>query len=88
MLLNSNLQVVNYNHLLFQRHLRNDNPAEVFKFEVEDKVVCDATGMVKITKRIESCLPLPIFLNSATNKEEVAVYEAKKAELEASGNKS
>lgn len=65
--------------------MRHESPAEVFKFEVEDKVVCDVSGMVRITHRTESCFPLPIRLDLATNTKEVAAYETKKAELEATG---
>lgn len=37
--------------------------------------------------RTEYCLPLPIPLQAAVNKEQVSQYEMKKAELEAKGQK-
>lgn len=42
---------------------------------------------MKYTYRTEYSLPLPITLEAAVNKEEVAAYEAQKAEVEAKGQR-
>ena len=49
--------------------------------------MCDATGQVRYSYRVEYCLPLPIPLEAAVNKEEVAAYEKKKAEVEKEGKR-
>ncbi|XP_071446466.1 ubiquitin carboxyl-terminal hydrolase 5 [Hetaerina americana] len=51
------------------------NPADCFKFKVEDKFQCSKSQKVKYTHRTEYSLPLPIPLEAAINKEEVAAYE-------------
>ncbi|XP_046375139.2 ubiquitin carboxyl-terminal hydrolase 5-like [Haliotis rufescens] len=58
------------------------NPAECFRFEIEDKVKCGGSGKVKYTTREDYCLALPVPMEAATNIEEVAAYEARKKELE------
>ncbi|KAG8231725.1 hypothetical protein J437_LFUL013189 [Ladona fulva] len=59
------------------------NPADCFKFKVEDKFQCSKSNKVKYTHRTEYSLPLPIPLEAAINKEEVAAYEeAQKSEKE------
>lgn len=56
------------------------NPSNCFKFQVEDKVQCNETKCVRYSHRAEYCLPLSIPIDCATNKEEFAQYEKKKAE--------
>ncbi|CAG7723166.1 unnamed protein product [Allacma fusca] len=63
------------------------NPADCLKFQVEDKVICDSTGQVRYSFRVEYCLPLPIPLEAAINKDEVAAYELKKAQVESEGKR-
>ncbi|XP_014607776.1 PREDICTED: ubiquitin carboxyl-terminal hydrolase 5 isoform X2 [Polistes canadensis] len=55
--------------------------------DVEERYQCTSSGKVKYTYRPEYILPLPIPLEAATNKEEVAAYEALKKETEAKGQK-
>lgn len=65
---------------LIEKHSRNEpNPSNSFKFQVEDKVQCNATKCVRYAQRSEYCLPLPIPLEAATNRAEVEEYEKKKA---------
>ncbi|ODN05979.1 Ubiquitin carboxyl-terminal hydrolase 5 [Orchesella cincta] len=69
---------------VLERHSRGDvNPADCFKFIVEDKVQCDASRQVKYTQRTEYFLPLPIPMDSAINKEEFEAYEKRKEEAKA-----
>ncbi|XP_013780596.1 ubiquitin carboxyl-terminal hydrolase 5-like isoform X1 [Limulus polyphemus] len=73
---------------VIERHSRGrENPAECFKFEIEERLQCVKSGKVKYTKRIDYLLSLPIPLDLAVNKDEVAAFEAKKAVIEARGEK-
>ena len=63
------------------------NPADCFKYQVEDRFQCNDSKKVKYMYRTEYSLPLPIPLEAAVNKEQVSQYEMKKAELEAKGQK-
>lgn len=63
------------------------DPSDCFKFKVEDRFECMATHKVKYTHRTEYCLPLPIPVETAVNKAEVAAWEKKKAEAEAKGER-
>ncbi|XP_035728148.1 ubiquitin carboxyl-terminal hydrolase 5-like [Vespa mandarinia] len=78
------LQLIN----ILDRNSRHQaNPTDSFKFKVEERYQCTRSGKVKYTYRPEYILPLPIPLEAATNKEEVAAYEALKKETEAKGQK-
>lgn len=73
---------------VIERNSRGDqNPTECFKFNVEEKVQCVQSGKVKYTNRSDYCLALPVPLEAAINKDDVALYEAKKIDLEAQGKK-
>lgn len=77
-------------HLLtvLERHTKNDyNPGECFKFKVEERYQCGASKKVKYVIRSDLMLSLMIPMDFATNKEEVAAYEARKAEAEAQGKR-
>ncbi|XP_050538003.1 ubiquitin carboxyl-terminal hydrolase 5 [Daktulosphaira vitifoliae] len=66
---------------IIERHCqRSENPAECFKFNIEDRYQCSSTGHVKYTYRPEYCLPLSISLDAVINKNEVAAYQKKLAE--------
>ncbi|EZA52425.1 ubiquitin carboxyl-terminal hydrolase 5 [Ooceraea biroi] len=62
-------------------------PTECFKFNVEERYQCGKSSKVKYTYRPEYILPLPIPMEAAVNKDEVAAYEAQKKEAEAKGQK-
>lgn len=64
-----------------------DNPAQAFRFTVEDRFECNTTQKVKYTERDEYCLPLQIPLSAASNLDEVKAYEARLADAEAKGEK-
>ncbi|XP_018328261.1 ubiquitin carboxyl-terminal hydrolase 5 [Agrilus planipennis] len=63
------------------------NPADCFKYKVEERVQCVSSKKVKYTYRSDNILPLSISLEAAVNKEEVSAYEERKAQLEAEGKK-
>ncbi|XP_012275287.1 ubiquitin carboxyl-terminal hydrolase 5 [Orussus abietinus] len=78
------LHVIN----LLDRNSRDwPNPAECFKFKVEERYQCCGSNKVKYTYRPEYSLPIPIPLDAAVNKDELAAYEAKIKEAEARGVK-
>lgn len=73
---------------LLERHNKNNvNPGECFTFEVEERFQCSQSKKVKYLTRSEVCLGLNIPMDAAINKEEVAAYEARKAETEAQGKR-
>ncbi|XP_064119478.1 ubiquitin carboxyl-terminal hydrolase 5-like [Macrobrachium nipponense] len=60
------------------------DPGNCLKFEVEDKFICGESGKVRYVTRPDQYLPLPVPMEEAINKEEVAAYQAQKAEAQAS----
>lgn len=60
------------------------DPGSCLKFEVEDKFVCSVSGKVRYVSRPDQYLPLPVPMDEAVNKEEVAAYQARKAEAQSS----
>ncbi|XP_071869178.1 ubiquitin specific protease 5 [Bombus fervidus] len=73
---------------IIDRHSRHQtNPTDCFKFQVEERYQCSRSNKVKYTYRTEYLLPLPIPVETAVNKDEVAAYEALKSETEAKGQK-
>ncbi|XP_029835830.1 ubiquitin carboxyl-terminal hydrolase 5 isoform X1 [Ixodes scapularis] len=73
---------------LVERNCRGQmNPAECFKFEVEERIQCMASGKVQYTKRTDCLLPLPIPLQTAINKTEVDAFEMQRAELQKKGER-
>ncbi|KAL3284236.1 hypothetical protein HHI36_018399 [Cryptolaemus montrouzieri] len=63
------------------------NPGQCFKFQIEERYQCGDSKKVKYLTRSDVILPLMIPMDAAVNKEEVAAYEAKKAELESQGKR-
>ena len=53
----------------------------------EDRHQCGISKKVKYMSRVEDYLPLAIPMEEAINKEEVAAFNARKAEVEAKGDK-
>lgn len=74
------------NQLEKHSHGQN-NPADAFRFTIEDRVECCASGKVKYTRRDEWCLPLHIPLHLATNIAEVREFEERLKEAESRGQK-
>uniref|UniRef100_A0A2S2NUA3 Ubiquitin carboxyl-terminal hydrolase n=1 Tax=Schizaphis graminum TaxID=13262 RepID=A0A2S2NUA3_SCHGA len=68
---------------LIERYSQNaQNPAECFKFNIEDRYQCSTTGQIKYTYRPEYCLPLSISMDNIINKTQVEIYKQKLAESE------
>jgi ubiquitin carboxyl-terminal hydrolase 5/13 len=62
----------------------SSNPADCFKFQIEDRLQCEASKKVNYRSRTEYLLSLPVPMESASNLIEVKKYEiAKKAAEEA-----
>nr|CAG4643726.1 EOG090X0181 [Lepidurus arcticus] len=64
-----------------------ENPNMCFKFQVEERVVCQSTSKVRYTQRAEYHLALVLPLDKAINQAEVKAFEVKKAEIEQQGDK-
>ena len=54
------------------------SPSQAFKFRVEDRIECDISHQVRYTSRLDNVLSLPVPLEAATNKAELAAYEEAK----------
>ncbi|KAL5491044.1 hypothetical protein EMCRGX_G016259 [Ephydatia muelleri] len=59
------------------------NPADCFKYKVEERLECCKTGKVRYTSHEEKLLQLSVPMDMAVNKEEVKAWEEKKKLLEA-----
>jgi ubiquitin carboxyl-terminal hydrolase 5/13 len=74
---------------LVERNCRgSSSPTESLKFRVEDRIECTRSHKVKYTYRDEYTLALGIPLESAVNQDELAAYEAARAQAEADGKSS
>ena len=77
---------------LIERNLRNDtssqiNPADAFRFQLEDRIECSQSHQVRYKHREDFCLSVPIAKDAATNKEQLKKYEERKAEAAKNGLK-
>ena len=73
-----------------ERHARTHpasphSPAECFRFQVEERMQCLASGQVRYTYRPEYHLPVPVPLETAANMDEVRAFEERRKEAAASG---
>uniref|UniRef100_A0A7N8XVP1 Ubiquitin carboxyl-terminal hydrolase n=1 Tax=Mastacembelus armatus TaxID=205130 RepID=A0A7N8XVP1_9TELE len=59
-----------------------ENPSDVFRFLVEERVQCCQTRRVRYTQRVDYCIQLPAPIEAATNREELLAYEAKRKDAE------
>uniref|UniRef100_A0A8C1NB34 Ubiquitin carboxyl-terminal hydrolase n=1 Tax=Cyprinus carpio TaxID=7962 RepID=A0A8C1NB34_CYPCA len=60
----------------------SENPGDVFRFLVEERVQCCQTQKVRYTQRIDYLMQLPVPLEAASNREELIAYESKRKEAE------
>ncbi|TWW57978.1 Ubiquitin carboxyl-terminal hydrolase 13 [Takifugu flavidus] len=60
----------------------SENPSDVFRFLVEERVQCCQSRRVRYSQRVDYCIQLPAPLEAAINREELLTYEAKKKEAE------
>lgn len=76
---------------LYEQSSRTDviktNPFEAIKFQIEERIECAQSKYVKYTKRDEFCLSVPISKELATNKGQMAEYEARKLAADKMGTK-
>jgi len=63
------------------------DPGNAFRFEVEDKFICSASGKVRYVTRPDQYLPLPVPMEESSNKEEVVAYQQRKAQISQAGGK-
>ena len=78
------LHLINF----LERNTRgSDNPADCFRFNVEERVECLQSKKVKYSNRDDFILALPVPLEAASNKDEVLAYEVRKSEAESQGKK-
>merc|ERR1712106_52006 len=63
------------------------DPGNAFRFEVEDKFICSASGKVRYVTRPDQYLPLPVPMEESSNKEEVVAYQQRKAQAAQAGGK-
>merc|ERR1719447_2767846 len=75
--------------LMERAHKKTNSQAPVtsLQFMAEDSTQFRASGQVRYKQRKEEYLPLPVPLESAVNLEQVAEFKARKAELEAKGER-
>uniref|UniRef100_A0A8C0H4G0 Ubiquitin carboxyl-terminal hydrolase n=1 Tax=Chelonoidis abingdonii TaxID=106734 RepID=A0A8C0H4G0_CHEAB len=68
---------------MVERNCRSsENPNEVFRFLVEEKLKCLATEKVKYTQRVDYIMQLPVPMDAALNKDELLEYEERKRQAE------
>uniref|UniRef100_A0A673J057 Ubiquitin carboxyl-terminal hydrolase n=1 Tax=Sinocyclocheilus rhinocerous TaxID=307959 RepID=A0A673J057_9TELE len=60
----------------------SENPSDVFRFLVEERVQCCQTQKVRYTQRVDYLMQLPVPLEAASNREELITYESKRKEAE------
>lgn len=53
------------------------DPTKCLEFVIEDRILCSQSKKVKYTHRVESCLPLHVDPDWATNKDDVEAYKQK-----------
>eukprot|EP00124_Ichthyophonus_hoferi_P005737 Ihof_evm1s928 gene=Ihof_evmTU1s928 len=61
------------------------DPSDIFRYELEDRLVCGSTGGVRYSPREDVHLSLDIPLEAITNKEEFNEYQSKLAILKEAG---
>ncbi|KAJ1122418.1 hypothetical protein NDU88_000905 [Pleurodeles waltl] len=68
---------------MVERNCRSsENPNEVFRFLVEERIKCLASEKVKYTQRVDYIMQLPVPMDAATNKEELCDYEERRHQAE------
>ncbi|XP_078507651.1 ubiquitin carboxyl-terminal hydrolase 5 isoform X4 [Lissotriton helveticus] len=68
---------------MVERNCRTtENPNEVFRFLVEERIKCLASEKVKYTQRVDYIMQLPVPMDAATNKEELCDYEERRRQAE------
>lgn len=69
-------------NLVERNSVGSENPSDVFRFLVEERVQCCQTRKVRYTQRVDYLIQLPAPIEAASNREELLAYEAKRREAE------
>ncbi|XP_034035786.1 ubiquitin carboxyl-terminal hydrolase 13 isoform X1 [Thalassophryne amazonica] len=73
------LHVIN---LVERNSAGSENPSDIFRFLVEERIQCCQTRRVRYTQRVDYGIQLPAPFEAATNREELLAYEAKRKDAE------
>ncbi|CAG08062.1 unnamed protein product, partial [Tetraodon nigroviridis] len=60
----------------------SENPSDVFRFLVEERIQCCQSRRVRYSQRVDYCIQLPAPMEAAINREELLAYETKRKEAE------
>ncbi|KAG5851422.1 hypothetical protein ANANG_G00093240 [Anguilla anguilla] len=72
-------------NLVERNSVGSENPSDVFRFLVEERVQCCQSRKVRYTQRVDYLMQLPVPVEAAANREELMAYEAKRLEAEEGG---
>ncbi|CAM5137991.1 unnamed protein product [Eretmochelys imbricata] len=70
-------------NLAERNRIGSENPSDVFRFLVEERIQCCQSRKVRYTERVDYLMQLPLAMEAATNKDELIAYELKRREAEA-----
>uniref|UniRef100_A0A8C6IJS7 Ubiquitin carboxyl-terminal hydrolase n=1 Tax=Mus spicilegus TaxID=10103 RepID=A0A8C6IJS7_MUSSI len=70
-------------NLVERNRIGSENPSDVFRFLVEERIQCCQTRKVRYTERVDYLMQLPVAMEAATNKDELITYELMRREAEA-----
>ncbi|XP_007466736.1 PREDICTED: ubiquitin carboxyl-terminal hydrolase 13 isoform X2 [Lipotes vexillifer] len=70
-------------NLVERNRIGSENPSDVFRFLVEERIQCCQTRKVRYTERVDYLMQLPVAMEAATNKDELIAYELTRREAEA-----
>ncbi|XP_043926319.1 ubiquitin carboxyl-terminal hydrolase 13 isoform X2 [Protopterus annectens] len=59
-----------------------ENPTDVFRFLMEERIQCCQSKKVRYTQRVDYLMQLPVPIEAATNKDELMAFEMKRREAE------
>ncbi|XP_076135192.1 ubiquitin carboxyl-terminal hydrolase 13 isoform X1 [Alosa pseudoharengus] len=69
-------------NLVERNSVASENPSDVFRYLVEERVQCCQTQKVRYSQRVDYLMQLPAPLEAASNREELLAYEVKRREAE------
>ncbi|XP_036782645.1 ubiquitin carboxyl-terminal hydrolase 13 isoform X1 [Manis pentadactyla] len=70
-------------NLVERNRTGSENPSDVFRFLVEERIQCCQTRKVRYTERVDYLMQLPVAMEAASNKDELIAYELTRREAEA-----
>ncbi|XP_053168258.1 ubiquitin carboxyl-terminal hydrolase 13 isoform X2 [Hemicordylus capensis] len=69
-------------NLIERNRIGSENPSDVFRFLVEERIQCCQSRKVRYMERVDYLMQLPVAMEAATNKDELIAYELKRREAE------